>query len=87
MHVPPTDYELYIEGRLEHKPSYEVDPPDAAWRQALGIEDLKSPGVWARYGSARISSRSTVKARTIEKKKTQEAEDEKKKKTSIASIK
>jgi len=87
MHVPPTDYELYGEGRLEHKPSYEVDPPDAAWRQALGIEDLKSPGVWARYGSARISSRSTVKARTIEKKKTQEAEDEKKKKTSIASIK
>ena len=87
MHVPPTDKELYLEGRLEHKPSYEVDPPDAAWRQAVGIEGLKSPGVWSRYGSARITSRSTVKARIIEKKKTQEVEEEKKKKTSVASIK
>jgi pilus assembly protein CpaC len=87
LHVSPTDAELYGEGRLERKASHDLDPPDAAWRQALGVEGLKSPGVWTRYGSARTPSRSTVKVRAIEKKESQEQEVTKKKKVSVTSMK
>jgi pilus assembly protein CpaC len=60
LHVPPTDAQLYGEGRLEGTPPTDVQLPDAAWRRELGLEWLRSPGTWARYDSPSIPSRSTL---------------------------
>jgi pilus assembly protein CpaC len=48
MHVPPSDWEVYAEGRIEGRPTT-IAPADATRLKALGLDRLKGPGAWASH--------------------------------------
>lgn len=46
----PSDWELYLEGRLVGKEPAKIDDIDAEWLKTLGLDQLKGPGAWDTYG-------------------------------------
>ena len=46
-HVPPTDWELYVNGSLEGKAPPRLDPQQAQWLKEHGLDQLEGPGAWA----------------------------------------
>ena len=48
LHVPPSDWDLYINGRIEGEQST-LDPADAQWLKQLGMDRLKGPGAWTTH--------------------------------------
>jgi pilus assembly protein CpaC len=49
--MPPNDWELYVEGRIEGKEPARLDPASAAWLRTLGLDHLTGPGAWDSYES------------------------------------
>ncbi|MFC1761629.1 type II and III secretion system protein family protein [Planctomycetota bacterium] len=49
MHSVPTDWELYVEGRIEGKEPPRLDPDSAAWMKEIGLDQLKGQGAWDSY--------------------------------------
>ncbi len=49
-HTAPTDWELYVDGRLESRRPAKLDNIDARWLKELGIDQLNGPGAWDSYG-------------------------------------
>ncbi|MHC4258860.1 MAG: type II and III secretion system protein family protein [Planctomycetota bacterium] len=49
LHVAPTDWELYVEGRIEGKEPARINPTDAAWLKQIGLDHLAGPGAWDSY--------------------------------------
>ncbi len=47
-HVTPSDWELYIEGRIEGKTS-PLSPVDAQWLKDKGLNRLSGPGAWTTH--------------------------------------
>lgn len=47
-HVTPSDWELYIEGRIEGKTAA-LSPVDAQWLRDKGLNRLTGPGAWATH--------------------------------------
>lgn len=65
VHVPPDDWELYIEGRIEGGgPPARISSTDAAYLKELGLSRLKGPGAWTTYGTPSAESRGTVRLPT-----------------------
>ena len=56
LHSRPTDWELYIQGRIEGKEPAKIDPASAQWFRDRGLEDLFGPGPWDSYGNEVPSS-------------------------------
>ncbi|MFC1634459.1 type II and III secretion system protein family protein [Planctomycetota bacterium] len=48
-HNVPTDWELYVEGRLESKEPAKLDPATIQWMKDMGLSELVGPGAWASY--------------------------------------
>lgn len=48
MHTPPSDWKLYIDGKLEGEPA-KLDNVDARWLKELGLDQLNGPGAWDNY--------------------------------------
>jgi len=59
-HVVPTDWELYVDGRIEGRIPPRVPPEDAEWMREKGLDRLKGPGAWMTYGQP--ASVSTARA-------------------------
>jgi pilus assembly protein CpaC len=49
-HTAPTDWELYVDGKLEGREPAKLDNIDARWLKELGIDQLNGPGAWDTYG-------------------------------------
>lgn len=47
--VPPDDWELYVEGRIEGKAPARLDPASAEWLRTMGLDQLAGPGAWDSY--------------------------------------
>jgi pilus assembly protein CpaC len=50
VHVEPSDWELYFEGRLGGRYQPSPSEQDAQSMKALGFERLRGPGAWMNYG-------------------------------------
>lgn len=48
-HAAPSDWELYVEGRLESETPAKLDPDAAEWLREMGLNDLAGPGAWDTY--------------------------------------
>ncbi len=46
-HVPPSDWELYINGSIEGRAPARLDPRQALWMRERGLDRLEGPGAWA----------------------------------------
>jgi pilus assembly protein CpaC len=51
LHRTPSDWELFINGKLEG-PVNELSAEEAQWLKDLGFDQLQGPGAWARHGEA-----------------------------------
>lgn len=47
--MPPNDWELYVEGRIEGKTPARLDPAHAQWLKEMGLDLLAGPGTWDTY--------------------------------------
>jgi pilus assembly protein CpaC len=54
-HVEPTDWELYIDGRLEGKVK-PLAPVDAEWIRERGLNRLQGPGAWTTHDQPKAVS-------------------------------
>lgn len=67
LHVPPNDWELYLDGHIEGEEPAKINPTDAAWLKQAGLDNLIGPGAWESYNQAAPSSQAeTVEQETIE---------------------
>jgi pilus assembly protein CpaC len=48
-YVPPNDWELYVEGRLEGKAPAKLDSASAQCLREMGFDQLTGPGAWDTY--------------------------------------
>lgn len=60
LHVPPNDWELYAEGRIEGRTPEVISTEYAEWLKELGLGRLRGPGTWTTYDSAAVGSRATL---------------------------
>jgi pilus assembly protein CpaC len=49
MDEEPTDWELYVDGRIEGKGPAKISSTDADWLREMGIDKLAGPGAWDSY--------------------------------------
>ena len=56
LHSEPSDWELYIEGRIEGKEPAKIDPDDARFLEQMGLNRLVGPGAWDSYNAPASSS-------------------------------
>jgi pilus assembly protein CpaC len=57
LHSEPSDWELYIEGRIEGKEPAKIDPDDARFLEQMGLNRLVGPGAWDSYNAPASPSR------------------------------
>jgi pilus assembly protein CpaC len=58
-HVRPSDWELYLQGRIEGRASPSpprLSPADAQSMKDIGLDRLKGPGAWANYETGPANS-------------------------------
>ena len=60
LHVTPSDWELYVLGRIEGRAPAPVAPPDAEWLKKLGLDRIKGPGAWSRYEQKMAQSQAQI---------------------------
>lgn len=56
LHRTPTDWELYVEGRLEAHNAMDLSPADEGLKEA-GLHRLKGPGAWTDHQSVTLQQR------------------------------
>jgi pilus assembly protein CpaC len=55
-YVEPTDWEFYVEGRIEGRVPARVAAEDQEWMKQMGLDRLKGPGAWMTYGQPPAAS-------------------------------
>ncbi|MHC4530505.1 MAG: type II and III secretion system protein family protein [Planctomycetota bacterium] len=60
LHSEPTDWEFYIEGKIDGSKPAKVNPADAEWMQQMGLDELMGPGAWDSYDNPASPSRSDI---------------------------
>jgi len=63
MHVTPSDWELYAEGRVEGR-GRPLSADDAAAIKERGLHALKGPGAWASYEDQAVAGKTKAKPTT-----------------------
>jgi len=48
-HQAPSDWELYVEGRIESREPARIDPASQQWLREMGLDRLVGPGAWDTY--------------------------------------
>jgi pilus assembly protein CpaC len=56
--VPPSDWELYAQGRIQGKGSAKISPAHAERLRRLGLDQLNGPGAWASHERGRSAPES-----------------------------
>jgi len=52
----PSDWELYLEGRIEGKAPAKISPTDMKWLRQMGLDKLSGPGAWDSYENSIVPS-------------------------------
>jgi len=58
LHNEPSDWEFYIDGKLDGSEPAKINPADAEWMQQMGLDELIGPGAWDYYDSPAVPSSS-----------------------------
>jgi pilus assembly protein CpaC len=56
-HRTPSNWELFVDGRLESDVPPKVAPADAQWLKEVGLDRLQGPGAWVSYGDRSVPTR------------------------------
>jgi pilus assembly protein CpaC len=59
-HLAPNDWELYALGRIEGQVIPKLSPVDVQSLKQMGLEKLKGPGAWVRYGQRPAHSQANL---------------------------
>ncbi len=59
-HSEPSDWELYIQGRIESKEPAKIDADHARWLEEKGLDRLVGPGAWDSYNAPKSSSQAEL---------------------------
>jgi pilus assembly protein CpaC len=57
----PSDWELYVDGRIEGKGPAKINSTDANWLREMGIDKLIGPGAWDTYENPAARSKAEPK--------------------------
>jgi len=60
LHNEPSDWEFYIDGKLDGSEPAKINPADAEWMQQMGLDELIGPGAWDYYDSPAVPSSSDI---------------------------
>jgi len=52
----PSDWELYLEGRIEGRAPAKISPTDMKWLRQMGLDKLSGPGAWDSYENPIVPS-------------------------------
>ncbi|MEE9533101.1 MAG: type II and III secretion system protein family protein, partial [Acidimicrobiia bacterium] len=55
-HQPPSNWDLFINGKIEAPTPSALAPPDAERARQLGLDRLKGPGAWVTHEQPRVIS-------------------------------
>jgi len=61
MDEEPSDWELYVDGRIEGKGPAKINSTDANWLREMGIDKLMGPGAWDTYENPAVRSKAETK--------------------------
>ena len=53
-HQPPSNWDLFINGKIEAPTPSALAPPDAERARQLGLDRLKGPGAWVTHEQPRV---------------------------------
>jgi len=56
----PSDWELYLEGRIESKTPAKISPTDMKWLREMGLDKLSGPGAWDSYENSIVPSQADL---------------------------
>ena len=59
-HKEPSDWELYMDGRIEGKEPAKINSADAEWLKQMGLDKLMGPGAWDSYGNSAAPSQAEM---------------------------
>jgi hypothetical protein len=59
-HSEPSDWELYIQGRIEGKEPAKINANHARWLEEKGLDRLVGPGAWDSYNAPKSSSQAEL---------------------------
>ena len=63
---PPTDWELYTDGRIEGEQAAKISDSDAAWLKEAGLDHLLGPGAWDSHGQPIPRSQAEIQPDVLE---------------------
>lgn len=65
LHVPPNDWELYVDGKLEGGGPPKLSPAEATRLKELGLDKLQGPGGWTTHMTGAAESQSMIEAEPV----------------------
>jgi Flp pilus assembly secretin CpaC len=60
LHEEPSDWEFYIEGKIEGSKAAVLNNADAEWLHQMGLHKLMGPGAWDYYGNPAAPSKANM---------------------------
>jgi len=60
LHKEPSDWEIYIGGRIEGEEPARINSADAEWLRQMGLDKLMGPGAWDSYGKSSAPSQADM---------------------------
>lgn len=68
LHSRPSDWELYLEGRVEGEEPAKISSTNAQWLKKIGLSRLLGPGAWDSHDKAISFSQAEMEPNTIDTK-------------------
>ena len=60
LHKEPSDWEIYIGGRIEGEEPARINSADAEWLRQMGLDKMMGPGAWDSYGKSSAPSQAEM---------------------------
>ena len=60
LHKEPSDWEIYIGGRIEGEEPARINSADAEWLRQMGLDKMMGPGAWDSYGNSSAPSQAEM---------------------------
>jgi len=60
LHKEPSDWEIYIGGRIEGEEPARINSADAEWLHQMGLDKMMGPGAWDSYGKSSAPSQAEM---------------------------
>ena len=60
LHKEPSDWEIYLRGRIEGQEPARINSADAEWLRQMGLDKLMGPGAWDSYSNSGAPSQAEM---------------------------